>query len=46
MDGRLGGIGGSVHGCAGAADGAVDAARFMVGKMPGFYNMESLLEGK
>ena len=28
------------------ADGAVDAARFMVGKMPGFYNMESLLEGK
>lgn len=25
------------------ADGAVDAARFMVGKKPGFYNMESML---
>ncbi len=25
------------------AEGAVDAARFMVGKEPGFYNMESLL---
>ena len=28
------------------ADGAVDAARFMVGKTPGLYNMEHLLEGK
>ena len=27
------------------ADGAVDAARFMVGKPTGFYNMESILEG-
>ena len=27
------------------ADGAVDAARFMVGKPIGFYNMESILEG-
>ncbi len=27
------------------AEGAVDAARFMVGRAPGFYNMESLLEG-
>ena len=27
------------------ADGAVDAARFMVGKPNGFYNMESILEG-
>ena len=27
------------------ADGAVDAARFMVGKEVGFYNMESILEG-
>ena len=27
------------------ADGAVDAARFMVGKGVGFYNMESILEG-
>ena len=27
------------------ADGAVDAARFMVGKAKGFYNMESMLEG-
>ena len=26
------------------ADGAVDAARFMVGKPRGMYNMESLLE--
>ena len=26
------------------ADGAVDAARFMVGKLRGMYNMESLLE--
>ena len=25
------------------ADGAVDAARFMAGKTPGFYNMESIL---
>ena len=25
------------------ADGAVDAARFMAGKAPGFYNMESIL---
>ena len=25
------------------ADGAVDAARFMVGKAPGFYNMENML---
>ena len=25
------------------ADGAVDAARFMVGKKPGFYNMENML---
>ena len=25
------------------ADGAVDAARFMVGKVPGLYNMENLL---
>ena len=25
------------------ADGAVDAARFMAGKVPGFYNMESIL---
>ena len=25
------------------ADGAVDAARFMVGKGPGFYNMENML---
>ncbi len=25
------------------AEGAVDAARFMVGKKPGFYNMENLL---
>ena len=28
------------------ADGAVDAARFMVGKTPGLYNMTHLLEGK
>ena len=28
------------------ADGAVDAARFMVGKGTGLYNMESMLEGK
>ena len=28
------------------ADGAVDAARFMVGKAAGLYNMEHLLEGK
>ena len=28
------------------ADGAVDAARFMEGKQPGFYNMTHLLEGK
>ena len=28
------------------ADGAVDASRFMVGKTPGLYNMEHLLEGK
>ena len=27
------------------ADGAVDAARFMEGKVAGFYNMESMLEG-
>ena len=27
------------------ADGAVDAARFMVGKTKGFYNMENMLEG-
>ena len=27
------------------ADGAVDAARFMVGKPTGFYNMENILEG-
>ena len=27
------------------ADGAVDAARFMVGKPTGLYNMESILEG-
>ena len=27
------------------ADGAVDAARFMVGKPAGFYNMENMLEG-
>ena len=27
------------------ADGAVDAARFMMGKGVGFYNMESILEG-
>ena len=27
------------------ADGAVDAARFMVGKGPGLYNMETLLGG-
>ena len=27
------------------ADGAVDAARFMVGKGTGLYNMESMLEG-
>ena len=27
------------------ADGAVDAARFMEGKLTGFYNMESILEG-
>ena len=27
------------------ADGAVDAARFMVGKAKGFYNMENMLEG-
>ena len=26
------------------AEGAVDAARFMLGKKPGFYNMESILE--
>ncbi len=26
------------------ADGAVDAARFMAGKTPGFYNMENILE--
>ena len=25
------------------ADGAVDAARFMAGKEPGFYNMENML---
>ena len=28
------------------ADGAVDAARFMVGKPKGFYNMDNLLEQK
>ena len=28
------------------ADGAVDAARFMLDKAPGLYNMEQLLEGK
>ena len=28
------------------ADGAVDAARFMVGKTPGLYNMTHLLEAK
>ena len=28
------------------ADGAVDAARFMVGKPAGFYNMESILNSK
>ena len=28
------------------ADGAVDAARFMVGKAPGMYTMAELLEGK
>ena len=28
------------------AEGAVDAARFMVGKDSGFYNMDQLLEGK
>ncbi len=28
------------------ADGAVDAARFMVGKAKGLYNMESILESK
>ena len=27
------------------ADGAVDAARFMVGRGKGFYNMENMLEG-
>ncbi len=27
------------------ADGAVDAARYMVGKGPGLYNMDTLLEG-
>ena len=27
------------------AEGAVDAARFMLGKKAGFYNMESILEG-
>lgn len=26
------------------ADGAVDAARFMVGRAPGFYNMDNILE--
>ena len=28
------------------AEGAVDAARFMVGKPLGFYNMDNMLEGK
>ena len=28
------------------AEGAVDAARFMVGKAAGFYNMDNMLEGK
>ena len=28
------------------ADGAVDAAKFMVGKEPGLYNMESILNSK
>ena len=28
------------------ADGAVAAARFMEGKVPGFYNMESILNQK
>ena len=28
------------------AEGAVDAARFMVGKTPGLYNMEQLLEDR
>ena len=28
------------------ADGAVDAARFMVGKGKGLHNMDNILEGK